>query len=280
MKGAVLYQIFPDRYNRGSQFDETKALEEMHFPERIWHSDWSEEVDIIGKEPEGYEACDFFGGTLAGITEKLESLAEVGVTVLYLNPVFKAKSNHRYDTGDYLCVDPLLGSNDDLLELFKKARSFGIRVIMDGVFSHTGSDSLYFNRYDRYDSVGAWQEKRDGTPSPYTSWFRFNEEDVYKRQAKNRAPCIVAPGSGIVKNVLASDGCAIMGHVENSILFRGCVIGRGARVTNSVLFQDVQISDGVVLDHVIIDKNSVVKMDGRLLGQPGFPIVIEKNAIV
>ncbi|HHX19758.1 MAG TPA: glucose-1-phosphate adenylyltransferase subunit GlgD [Clostridiaceae bacterium] len=105
------------------------------------------------------------------------------------------------------------------------------------------------------------------------------DRPVYTK-AKNRAPCIVAPGSGVVKNVLASDGCAIMGHVENSILFRGCVIGRGARVTNSVLFQDVQISEGVVLDHVIIDKNSVVKMDGRLLGHPGFPIVIEKNAIV
>lgn len=180
MKGAVLYQIFPDRYNRGSQFDELKALEQMHFPERIWHSDWSEEVDIAGKKPNGYEACDFFGGTLAGITEKLESLADIGVTAIYMNPVLKAKSNHRYDTGDYLTVDPLLGTNDDLIELFSKARSLGIHVIMDGVFSHTGSDSLYFNRYDRYDSVGAWQEKRDGTPSPYTAWYRF-DDDAEKR---------------------------------------------------------------------------------------------------
>ncbi len=180
MKGAVLYQIFPDRYNRGTQFDESKALGHMHYPERIWHSDWEEEVDIVGKEPEGYEACDFFGGTLAGITEKLDSLADVGVTALYLNPVVKAKSNHRYDTGDYLSVDPLLGTNDDLVELFSKAKSLGIRVIMDGVFSHTGSDSLYFNRYGRYDSVGAWQEKCHGSPSPYTSWFRF-DDDAEKR---------------------------------------------------------------------------------------------------
>ncbi|HNZ63658.1 MAG TPA: glucose-1-phosphate adenylyltransferase subunit GlgD [Bacillota bacterium] len=108
----------------------------------------------------------------------------------------------------------------------------------------------------------------------------FSAERPIYTKAKNRAPCIVWPGSGVVRNVLASDGCAIMGEVENSVLFRGCVIGRGARVTNSVLFQDVQISDGVILDHVIIDKNSVVRMDGRLLGHPGFPIVIEKNAIV
>lgn len=97
---------------------------------------------------------------------------------------------------------------------------------------------------------------------------------------KNRAPCIVSPESGQVTNVLASDGCVIMGEVANSILFRGCVIGRNSRVTNSVLFQDVQISDGVVLDQVIVDKNSVIKMGGRLMGQPGYPIVIGKNAIV
>lgn len=99
-------------------------------------------------------------------------------------------------------------------------------------------------------------------------------------KVKNRAPCIVSQESGKVSNVLASDGCAIMGEVENSLLFRGCVIGRNARVTNSVLFQDVQVSEGVVLDHVIIDKNSVVKMGGRLHGQAGYPLVIGKNAIV
>lgn len=195
MKGAVLYQIFPDRYNRGSQFDETIALAEMHYPERIWHSDWNEEVDIAGKKPLGYEACDFFGGTLIGIAEKLESLADVGVTALYLNPVSKARSNHRYDTGDYLNVDPLLGTKEDLLELFSQAKRLGIRIIMDGVFSHTGSDSLYFNRYDRYDSVGAWQEKRDGTPSPYTSWFRFDDdaEERLKDPELSRAGELIAP---------------------------------------------------------------------------------------
>lgn len=97
---------------------------------------------------------------------------------------------------------------------------------------------------------------------------------------KNRAPSIISPESGKVINVLASDGCAIMGEVENSVLFRGSVIGRNARVTNSVLLQDVQISEGVVLDQVIVGKNSVIKMGGRLLGQPGYPIVIAKNSIV
>ena len=108
----------------------------------------------------------------------------------------------------------------------------------------------------------------------------FSTERPIYTKVKNRAPCIISPESGKVNNVLASDGCAIMGEVENSVLFRGCIIGRNARVTNSVLFQDVQISEGVTLDHVIVDKNSVIKMGGKLLGQVGYPIVIGKNSIV
>ncbi|MGI6157119.1 MAG: glucose-1-phosphate adenylyltransferase subunit GlgD [Saccharofermentanales bacterium] len=108
----------------------------------------------------------------------------------------------------------------------------------------------------------------------------FSRERPIYTKAKNRAPCIVTSDNRIATNVLASDGCEIMGDVENSILFRGCVIGRNARVSNCVLFQDVQISDGVELDHVIIDKNSVVRVGGRLLGQAGFPIAIAKNSIV
>lgn len=182
MKGAVQYQIFPDRYNRGSHFDESRALELMKWPERIWHRAWEEEVDYQGRASDGYQACDFFGGSLQGITEKLPDLASRGITVLYLNPVFKAQSNHRYDTGDYFTVDPLLGSNEELADLFGKAGDLGIRVILDGVFSHTGADSLYFNRYGRYDSIGAWQEMWEGKPSDYTSWFRFTGEREVGRQ--------------------------------------------------------------------------------------------------
>ncbi len=108
----------------------------------------------------------------------------------------------------------------------------------------------------------------------------FSTERPIYTKAKNRAPCIIWPESGKVSNVLASDGCAIRGEVSNSVLFRGCTIGRNARVTNCVLLQDVQISEGVILDHVIIDKNSVIKMDGKLLGQAGYPIVIGRNSIV
>ncbi len=196
MKGAVQYQIFPDRYNRGSRFDESRALALMKWPERIWHSSWEGELDYEGKAPAGYQACDFYGGTLAGITEKLPQLASWGVTVLYLNPVFQSQSNHRYDTGDYLTVDPLLGSNGDLVDLFREARALGIRVILDGVFSHTGADSIYFNRYDRYDSIGAWQEMRDGTPSDYSSWFRFaGDKKVLDFTEEGRLICLDSEAS-------------------------------------------------------------------------------------
>lgn len=176
-KGAVLYQIFPDRFSRGSGFDREKALALMRRPERIWHETWDEDVDYRGRVPGGYEACDFFGGTLKGITERLPYLVSLGVSVLYLNPVFEARSNHRYDTADYLAVDPLLGTEDDLVALFRQAGALGIRVILDGVFSHTGADSRYFNRYGRYTEAGAWQEFQEGQPSRYTSWYRFTRKD-------------------------------------------------------------------------------------------------------
>ena len=187
IKGAVQYQIFPDRFSRGSRFDQERALALMDRPERIWHSDWEEEVDFKGKEAGGYQACDFFGGTIEGIVEELPYLASMGVTALYLNPVFEAQSNHRYDTGDYFSLDPLLGTNDDLDHLFEQAGNHGIQVILDGVFSHTGADSIYFNRYDRYPPAGAWQEMRDGIPSDYTAWYRFASESEIKRYRGDEA---------------------------------------------------------------------------------------------
>ncbi len=193
IKGAVQYQIFPDRFSRGSRFDERRALTLMERPGRIWHSDWEGEVDFKGKEPAGYEACDFFGGTIEGIIEELPYLASMGVTALYLNPVFEAQSNHRYDTGDYLTVDPLLGTNDDLVRLFEEARGRGIQVILDGVFSHTGADSIYFNRYGRYPLAGAWQEMRDGIASDYTAWYRFASESAIKRYRGSEA-CEIPEG--------------------------------------------------------------------------------------
>lgn len=173
MKGAVVYQIFPDRFNRGENFEKKLIEPFLRYPERIWHDDWQDDVDIEGREPIGYEACDFFGGTLQGIKEKLPYIASFGVDCIYLNPIFQSRSNHRYDTGDYFKIDPLLGTEDDFRELCAAAEKYNISLLLDGVFSHTGADSKYFNKYGRYDSIGAWQEKTENKISCFTSWYKF-----------------------------------------------------------------------------------------------------------
>jgi len=143
---------------------------------KILRSDWGGTPTFLPNENGKVLNNDFFGGDLKGITSKIPYLKELGVTAIYLNPIFKAFSNHRYDTGDYMTIDPLLGTEKDLVELIDKAKSNGIKIILDGVFNHTGDDSLYFNKYGRYDSVGAYQSK----DSPYVDWFNFiNYPNVY-----------------------------------------------------------------------------------------------------
>ena len=184
MKGAVMYQIFPDRFRRGSDYS-FEAMEETGKtrPERIFHEAWEEEVDIDGKPETGYLACDFYGGTLLGIAEKADYLKALHVDVLYLNPICEARSNHRYDTADYLNVDPILGGKKGYKAFSSVMRENGIRYIVDGVFSHTGADSRYFNKYGRYDAPGAYSAFTEGKSSRYSSWYSFyrneNGEPAY-----------------------------------------------------------------------------------------------------
>ena len=177
LSGAIMYQIFPDRFARGRRGALEKGLaahESMGRPVRL-HSDWNEEPEWEGTFGDGgeddpvYDPIDFFGGTLAGIREKLPYLASLGVEVLYLNPVFEARSNHRYDTADYERIDPLLGTNGDFRKLASAARKQGISILLDAVLSHTGDDSRYFNALGTYDEPGAIQ----GSDSPYFAWYDF-----------------------------------------------------------------------------------------------------------
>ena len=162
-KGAVMYQIFPDRFCKSGDFFVRNGCKK--------HERWDEPVDYLPDPEKGYyPANDFFGGTLMGIRSKLPYLQDLGVEALYLNPVFSAYSNHRYDCADYETIDPILGTNKDFFELCRAASEFGIRVILDGVFSHTGSDSRYFNRNGTYPELGAYQ----GEQSPYYEWYSFN----------------------------------------------------------------------------------------------------------
>ena len=171
LPGAVFYQIFPDRFARGQDYSVDKMRKLCALPERIFHTAWDSPVDFQGNSETGYIATDFYGGTLKGITEKLPYLKELGVDVIYLNPIFKARSNHRYDTGDYEQIDPMLGTQSDLEQLCEEAKKLGIRLMLDGVFSHTGADSRYFNLHGRYPEAGAVQSIKENLSSPWSSWY-------------------------------------------------------------------------------------------------------------
>lgn len=166
-KRGVAYQIFPDRFFNGN--DDGAFLGDR---EDIIKRQWGEmpfyKAEQFGGE---YKSNDFFGGNLLGIIKKLPYLEDLGITVIYLNPIFKAASNHKYDTGNYEEIDPMFGDEETFARLCREAKKYGIRIILDGVFNHTGDDSLYFNKYGRYNGVGAYQSKT----SPYYSWFRFSE---------------------------------------------------------------------------------------------------------
>ena len=165
LPGGIMYQIFPDRFcNSG----EPKT---GIYPDKKMQTDWDVIPDWKPDENGIVTNSDFFGGDLKGITMKLPYLKSLGVTCIYLNPIFEAYSNHRYDTGDYEKIDPVLGTEEDFRELCAKAREEGIRIINDGVFSHTGSDSKYFNREGRYPGNGAYNSKE----SPYYTWYKFIE---------------------------------------------------------------------------------------------------------
>lgn len=161
-KGNIIYHIFVDRFNRA---DGVKTKRKYRL-----HECFSESPEVVSADGK-YYADDFFGGNFNGIREKLDYLEELGVGIIYLSPIFKAYSNHRYDTGDYMKVDELLGTEDDFKRLLDSAHEKGMKIILDGVFNHSGADSLYFNKFGTYDSLGAYQSKS----SPYYDWYYFKK---------------------------------------------------------------------------------------------------------
>ncbi len=165
-KGATIYQVFPDRFCKSGECDLTGKLE----PYTV-HPTWNEEVSWQ-PTPDGLVLNnDFYGGNFRGITEKMDYIASLGTTILYLNPISKSFSSHRYDTGDYKTPDPMLGTVADFQAMCRAAHDRGIRVILDGVYSHTGSNSLYFDKDRTFGGRGAYC-----TPySPYFSWYNFQK---------------------------------------------------------------------------------------------------------
>ncbi|MBE6941094.1 MAG: glycoside hydrolase family 13 protein [Ruminococcaceae bacterium] len=165
-KGATIYQVFPDRFCKVGDCDLTGKLE----PYTV-HENWDDEVDWRPNAKGEILNNDFFGGNFRGITEKMDYIASLGTTILYLNPISKSFSSHRYDTGDYKQPDPILGTMEDFRALCDAAHKRGIKVILDGVYSHTGSDSLYFDKNRTFGGNGAYCTKN----SPYYSWYQFKD---------------------------------------------------------------------------------------------------------
>lgn len=162
LSDGIFYQVFVDRFAKGGDYPPKPYTKQ--------NPDWEHGIPEFAPIPGGYvENNEFFGGTLTGVTDKLPYLASLGVTCLYLSPIFDAHSNHKYDTGDYEHVDTMFGGDDALRALLTEAKTLGITVLLDGVFNHTGADSKYFNRDGHYDSVGAYQSQQ----SPYYPWYTF-----------------------------------------------------------------------------------------------------------
>ncbi len=157
-KDGIMYQIFPDRFARGADFDERCKISGKHIVD-----DWYSKPEYIKNSAGEVTDWIFYGGTLKGIEEKIPYLKELGIKILYLNPVFEARSNHRYDTADYMNIDPLLGTDEDFESLAKALHENGIHLMIDGVFSHVGSESIYF---------------REG--SPYYEWFERNDDGSFR----------------------------------------------------------------------------------------------------
>lgn len=175
MRNGVIYQIFPDRFRNGDPSNDPQDGSDVFYGdlELIYQETWNA-PPVDGRRVRtasgvGYFNSDFFGGDLVGITEKLDYLQSLGVTGLYLNPIFEARSNHRYDTADYLAIDPLLGTMEDFRTLVAEADARGMKIILDGVFNHMSSDSRYFDRYHRFEEDGACESM----DSLYRSWFYF-----------------------------------------------------------------------------------------------------------
>lgn len=181
LRGGIFYQIMVDRFNIGKE--RIKSKDGM-----IYRDDWGATPSFRPDEKGIVHNNDMFGGNLYGIIEKLDYLKSLSVKCIYLNPIFDAASNHKYDTANYRRVDADFGGNDALAMLIKEAKARGMEIILDGVFSHTGEDSIYFNRYGNYDSVGAYQSKE----SPYYEWYDFINypEDYTSWWGIKLLPCV------------------------------------------------------------------------------------------
>ena len=183
LRDANVYQIFPDRFRNGDPSNDycrpgsTAGCPTFYGDQTpLLREPWNAAIGDP-RQPGPYQnqyGTQFFGGDLKGVEQKLDYLQSLGVDTIYLNPIFKARSNHRYDTDDFMEVDPGLGGDAALASLKAEADRRGMRLILDGVFNHSSSDSRYFDRYHRYAGDGGCES----LTSPYRGWYNFFNANV------------------------------------------------------------------------------------------------------
>ncbi|MBL8513834.1 MAG: hypothetical protein JNJ55_07560 [Betaproteobacteria bacterium] len=176
-KDAIYYYIFPDRFRNGNKANDPKPGRDRYQTHDVeFHKDWMDRPYKPGSG-DGSDAVynnDFFGGDLAGVIDKLGYIQDLGANTIYMTPVFRAASNHKYDTADYKNIDPAFGTNEEFERLAREARKRGMRVIPDASFNHTGSDSIYFDRFGTFGGKGAFANGKINKDSPYASWYTFD----------------------------------------------------------------------------------------------------------
>lgn len=173
----VYYYVFPERFRNGNSANDPKpGVTRYHQHTVEAHKNWNERPyrPGSGDGSDAHYNNDFFGGDLEGLIQKLDYIKDLGANTIYMTPVFKASSNHKYDTADYREIDPAFGSNADFERLAREAAKRGMRVIPDTSLNHTGADSLYFNRYGNFGRDGAFQRGKVNPASPYAGWYSFD----------------------------------------------------------------------------------------------------------
>ncbi len=207
-KGGIMYQIFVDRFNKGDLCPPKRK-------DAVMNDDWYDGIPEFADRPGGFVKNNmFFGGTLYGVCDKLDYLKSLGVDTVYLNPIFEAYSNHKYDTGDYMKVDGMFGGDKALDRLIKEAKKRNIKLILDGVFNHTGSDSVYFNKNKRYDSIGAY----NAPDSKYREWYYFNNypEDYESWWGIDILPKLNGRNNGVAEFICGENG-VIQSYLKRGI---------------------------------------------------------------
>lgn len=261
MKSAVVYQIFPDRFFNGDKKNDT-AKQTARGNDPVEHRKWGSLPDNPRlKDAEGYDgdgiwSNDFFGGDIEGIREKLDYIQSLGVNTLYLNPIAEASSNHKYDATDYKTIDPMFASPKEFQAFVNELKKRKMQLILDGVFNHVGDDSIYFDRYGKYKTVGA-----------YEYWSRIYDlvnKGVSEKEAKQRVEQQLKKEGQVFSPYGFQNWFNIENKKENGIYkYQGWwgydSLPEIKSIPGKKVDHDSELNNEAFANYIMYDKNSVAK---------------------